>query len=147
MKRVNLSKEWAKVSEAVADEFYPKGESERRGEFLRDQGLLFAKFLPVVNRAVNVPVAVKAVMLAEDIMEVFENDKSGIASDIAWYELIEYCEQYYRGQLTAVDVSRYVEGVFGFDGMAEFLEVKNKSVKRHEAMDKLLNGGEDAVTA
>jgi len=28
------------ASSAVADRFYPKGESPRRGEYLRDQGLL-----------------------------------------------------------------------------------------------------------
>lgn len=31
------------ASSEVADEFYPKGVSKRRGEFLRDQAVLFVK--------------------------------------------------------------------------------------------------------
>lgn len=38
---------WIKRSSEVADQFYPKGESgPRRGEFLRDQGVLLVKILP-----------------------------------------------------------------------------------------------------
>lgn len=34
---------FVEISEKIADEYYPKGSSDRRGEYLRDQGILHAK--------------------------------------------------------------------------------------------------------
>lgn len=36
---------WIDVSSDVADEFYPKGISKRRGEYLRDQAILHVKLV------------------------------------------------------------------------------------------------------
>lgn len=34
---------WIEAASGVADRFYPKGKSDRRGEFLRDQGVLLVE--------------------------------------------------------------------------------------------------------
>lgn len=36
---------WVGYSSEIADEFYPKGRSDRRSEYLRDQGILHVKIL------------------------------------------------------------------------------------------------------
>jgi hypothetical protein len=142
--KIDLSREWLEIADAVADEYYPKGKSIRRGEFLRDQAVIYTKFVDIVDdvikRNLRITIAVKAVMLAEDIMEHFEDDKSGVASDLAWYELIEQCELYIQKEIKAIEFVRYIETVFGFDGMKEFLLVKQKSYKRYNHMQTLLNG-------
>lgn len=36
---------WMEASSEVADRFYPKGETMRRGEYLRDQAVLYVEIV------------------------------------------------------------------------------------------------------
>ena len=41
---------WMNISSGVAGEFYPKGVSDRRGEYLRDQAVIYIKLRSELRR-------------------------------------------------------------------------------------------------
>ncbi len=45
MTQKEFSELWIECSSEIADEYYPKGISDRRGEYLRDQGILHVGIL------------------------------------------------------------------------------------------------------
>lgn len=147
MKKERLKKIFTDAASDVADQFYPKGKTDRRGEFIRDVGVLWVKLEPGIDKYVSEkkkkPTALKAVMLAEDIMEQFENERGGIAADIAWYELVQYSEAYLTRQMAPSEFLKYLEIVFGFEGNGELATVKQKSEARYKEMYKMLYGEEN----
>jgi hypothetical protein len=50
--KAKLQKRYTDITSDIANEFYPKGE-HRRGEFLRDQVVIFAKFVPQIDQALR----------------------------------------------------------------------------------------------
>lgn len=81
-------------------------------------------------------IAVEAVMLAEDVMEHFDNVVKGLSSSLAWYELVANCESYLSKAMTAKEFSEYLQFIFGFKNDRAVVRIKTKSRKRFLDVEK-----------
>lgn len=141
-KKIDLKKKFTDITSDIADEFYPKGDP-RRGEFIRDQAIIYTKFIDEVNKAIakqgTINYSLKAVLFAEEITTHFEEVKGGMFSDIAYYELLEMCETFLKG-FNGKEFVQYLEFVFGFDGQKEFNTVMQKYQKNLKYWEGMLHG-------
>lgn len=134
MTKERLKRLFTDAASDVADQFYPKGESDRRGEFIRDAGLLWVKISDNVDAYVKSkrkkPIALHVLMIVEDVIQHFDEVVQGWASDEAYYELVDFTEQMLLGTMSKRDYVRHLEFTFGFDGSAEVATVRQMSDKR-----------------
>lgn len=73
----------------------------------------------------------QTVIWAEEAMRYFDEEVKGIASDFAWYELLENVESYLKGEMTYEEFLPYMEMVFNIDDAA-WKTINNAAIKRWE---------------
>lgn len=124
-KKTSIKTSFTDITSDIADEFYPKGDA-RRGEFIRDQALIYTRFRPIIDKrlaeAKETPIALKVTLLSEAVLKYFEDEKSGIFSDIAYYELIEQTEAFIKSH-DGPPYIKYLEFCFGIETQQEFQAV------------------------
>lgn len=148
MKKERLKKVFTDAASDVADQFYPKGKTERRGEFIRDCGALYIRLEKNLDEYVKSkhrrPTAIHATMIAEDIMDYFTEELEGISSDIAWYELVGCAEDLVTGDMEVKEFVKYIEITFGVKDHKHYTQLRQKSDERFKQIKKLMYGEKDA---
>jgi hypothetical protein len=79
---------------------------------------------------------IESVILADNIMDDF----TGLASDLAYYELLEMCEDYLKGDLDKNDFVEQLDFTFGFNGEKQFDKIFNRSQKEYKETTDILYG-------
>lgn len=83
----------------------------------------------------NKPTILNAVVMGDEFLYYFEEDKMGMAADVAYLELVELSWDFLRGKLTAQQwLDQQLGFIFGFDGIKDF----NKAIKRYNKRIKEL---------
>lgn len=136
MKKSNLKDIFANAASDVADTFYPKGKSDRRGEFIRDCGVLWVKISDNVDSYVKSkkkkPIALETMLIVDQILDYFTEEMSGMYADEAYAELIEYTEGMLLGTISKANYLRYVEVIFGIPDNDTLATLKQEANKRYK---------------
>lgn len=82
----------------------------------------------------------ESTILAEEITSHFEDQLGGVYSDLAWYELLDYCWRYKTKEARENSFINHLDFVFGFNGKRDFDVVQHKADKRYKKLEKELYG-------
>lgn len=136
MKKSKLKDVYTAAASDVADEYYPKGKSDRRGEFLRDAAVLYTKLSDGLDKFIKAhkkkPVALQTMLIVEQVLTYFEEEMHGMYSDEAYAELIEQTEGMLLGTISKADYLKYVELIFGVEDNDCLANIKQKAEKKYK---------------